>query len=87
MLYAVVFHFFAGALTGSVFKVGTLLALLAFVFSEVVAFVTVNPAFSAAWGIANLLAIQLGYCVGIYLRGLAEQAGYPLPPVGVRSSE
>jgi hypothetical protein len=87
LLYGIVFHFFAGVLTGSVFKVGTLLALLVFVFSEAVVFVTVNPVFSAAWGIANLLGIQLGYCAGLYLRGLAEQAGYSLPPVGVRSSE
>ena len=87
MLYAAVFHFLAGVVTGSVFKIRTLLALLIVIFSEVVVLVAMASELAAVWAIGNLLAIQMGYCAGIYLRSLAEEAGYSVPPVEVRSPE
>jgi hypothetical protein len=87
LLYAAVFHFFAGVLTGSVFRIRTLIAVLFLVLSEVVVFAAMASEFAAVWAVGNLIAVQMGYCAGIYLRRLAEQAGYSVPPVQARSPE
>jgi hypothetical protein len=74
LLYATVLHFLAGVLTGSVFKVRTLLALLFLIFSEAAVLVIVATELAAIWAITNLLAIQTGYCSGVYL-GQVGRAG------------
>lgn len=81
MLYAAVFHFLAGILTGSVFRVRTLLAILFFIFSEFVVLLAMTAQLAAVWAIINLLAIQMGYCAGVLMRRLAERTGYLVPQV------
>jgi hypothetical protein len=71
----VAFHFLAGSVAGSAFTVRTLLVLVALVFIES-AGVTVAWGFSAgAWALASLIAVQIGYLGGIYVRSVLEHAG------------
>ena len=81
MLYATIFHLLAGAVTGSVFKVRTLLILLGLVLFESVILAIVHGSIAGPWAAANLIGIQIGYLVGIYVRGILEQAGYLLPSI------
>jgi hypothetical protein len=87
LLYAAGLHFFAGVLTGSMFKIETLLTVSIFVFCEVVVLVAADSLLVGVQAVGNLFAIQMGYCLGIYLRKLAEEAGYSLPPAQIRSRE
>jgi hypothetical protein len=80
----VALHFLAGSVTGSVFAVRTLLTLVAFVLMEC-AGVTI------AWGtsmglcsLGSLIAVQVGYLGGIYLRSVLEQVGIAEPNVRPR---
>ena len=84
MLYATIFHLLAGTVTGSVFKVRTLLILLGLVLIESVILAIVHGSIAGLWAVANLIGIQVGYLVGIYVRGVLEQAGYLLPSVRTR---
>jgi hypothetical protein len=84
LLYATIFHLLAGSVTGSVFKVRTLLILLAFVLIESVILAIVHGSIAGPWALANLTVVQVGYLAGIYLRGVLEQAGYLLPSVRTR---
>lgn len=76
MLYATIFHFLAGAVTGSAFKVKTLLILLSFVLAESAFLAIVYGGVAGLWGLANLVGIQAGYLAGIYARAVCEHAGY-----------
>jgi hypothetical protein len=74
----VAFHFLAGSVAGSAFTVRTLLVLVALVFLEG-AGVTVAWGFSAGgWALASLIAVQIGYLSGIYVRSVLEHAGIAL---------
>jgi len=84
LLYATIFHLLAGTVTGSIFKVRTLLILLALVLIESVILAIVHGSIAGPWAVANLIGIQVGYLVGIYVRGVLEQAGYLLPSVRTR---
>jgi hypothetical protein len=84
LLYATIFHLLAGTVTGSVFKVRTLLILLVLVLIESVILAIVHGSIAGLWAVANLIGIQVGYLVGIYVRGVLEQAGYLLPSVRTR---
>jgi len=76
LLYAATLHLLAGAVTGSVFKVRSLVVLLALVFAESVILVLTRGNAAGVWGIANLIAVQVGYFAGMYGRAILEQAGY-----------
>ena len=80
-----IFHFLAGAVTGSVFKTRTLLLLMLFVLGEAGLLALVDPSHVVLWAVVNLTATQVGYLSGILGRASLEQAGYSLPPVDVRS--
>ena len=80
----VAFHFLAGSVTGAIFDVRTLLTLVALVLIECVG-VTI------AWGLStgllslgSLIAVQVGYLGGIYLRSVLEHAGIAEPNVRPR---
>ena len=76
MLYATIFHFLAGGITGSLFKTRTLLLLLAFVAVESVIIAFIEPRIAVVWAIAAIVSVQFGYVAGIFVRGLLERAGY-----------
>lgn len=84
MLYATILHLLAGAVTGSVFKVRTLLILLGLVLVESLILAFVHGSIAGYWGLANIVGVQAGYIFGIFARGILEQAGYSLPSVRTR---
>jgi hypothetical protein len=81
------FHSVAGVVAGSVFKVRTLLPILSIVLVESAVLTACGFELAAAWGLANIVCIQVGYFGGMCLRGALDQAGHLLPPAKVRSPE
>jgi hypothetical protein len=84
LLYAMTFHFLAGAVAGSVFRLRTLLLLVVFVAIEAMVFTVVDIRAAAFWAATNIATIQVGYVAGIFGRRALEQAGYSLPPARIR---
>jgi len=84
LLYAAILHSLAGAVTGSVFKIRTLLLLLVVVLVEAAILAVVDTRAAGLWALINLVAMQVGYFAGILGRRTLEQAGYSLPPVRIR---
>jgi hypothetical protein len=83
LFYTVIFHSLAGAVTGSVFKVRTLLLLLIFVLIEAAILAVMDIRIAGFWALANVSMVQIGYVAGLYARGVLEQAGYLLPPARI----
>jgi hypothetical protein len=84
VLYPVIFHFLAGAVTGSLFKVRTLLLLLLFVIAESAMLALAQRSLAGSWALVNLVGVQTGYLAGIYIRGIIEHAGYSQPSAPTR---
>ena len=84
MLYAITLHFLAGGVTGSIFKVRTLLLVLSFVLFEFVILSFSDSGVAVLWAVASLIAVQLGYVAGMSTRGIFEHAGYSLTRAGRR---
>ena len=84
MLYATIFHSLAGAVTGSVFKIRTLLLLLAFILIEAAMLSAVDVRVAAWW--ENVISVQFSYLAGFFARRTFEQTGYSLPPVKIPRS-
>ena len=73
LVYSVTIHFLIGAATGFNFPVRALLGLVAVVVLE--CFIT-SVLFGLAAGLyplAGLVAIQIGYLIGVYARSLLER--------------
>ena len=85
MLYATIFYSLAGVVTGSVFKIRTLLLLLAVILIEAATLSAVDVRVAAWWALANVISVQFSYLAGIFVRRTLEQTGYSLPPVIPRS--
>jgi hypothetical protein len=75
----VVFHFLAGAVTGSIFAVRALLTLVALVLTECVGATLVWGLSTGGWSLGSLIAVQMGYLGGIYFRSALEHAGVAEP--------
>jgi hypothetical protein len=84
LLYAIIFHLLAGGVTGSIFKARTLLLVLSFVLVEFAILTLVAGSNVVLWAVASLIAVQVGFAAGMYIRGLLEHAGYSLTRVGKR---
>jgi hypothetical protein len=84
LFYVITSHFFAGGVTGSIFKVRTLLLVLSFVLVEFIFLSFLQGGIAILWTGASLIAVQVGYVVGMYTRGFLEHAGYPPTRVGKR---
>ena len=83
--YLVAIHFLIGILTGSVFRVRVLLALVAVVLLECLAAVLALGATAALWPLTGLMAVQIGYLGGLLIRSVLEKAGLAEP--GARVGE
>jgi hypothetical protein len=85
LISVVALCFLAGAVTGSIFAVRTLLTLVAFVLMECIG-VTIWRGFSTGlfWSLGSLAAVQIGYLGGIYLRSVLEHVGIGIPDVHPR---
>src|SRR5712671_3041020 len=82
LISVISFHFLAGLVAGSIFAVRTLLTLVALVLIECVG-AAIWRGFSAGlfWSLGSLVAVQLGYLGGIYLRSVLENVGIGVPDV------
>ena len=85
MLYATIFHSLAAVVTGSVFRIRTLILMLGIVLIEAAILSRMGVRFAGLWVIANLTVVQVGYFGGVMARQVLEQAGYSIPPVRARS--
>ena len=85
LISAISFHFLAGLVAGSIFAVRTLLTLVTLVLIECVG-VAIWRGFSTGlfWSLGGLVAVQLGYLGGIYLRSVLEHVGIGVPDVHPR---
>ena len=84
MLYPVILHFLAGTVTGSVFKVRTLLLLLLFILAEAALLALGKGSIAGSWALVNIVGAQAGYLAGIYIRGAIEHAGLSRPTAPTR---
>jgi hypothetical protein len=80
-MWVIAFHFAAGTVAGTMFTVRTLLALVAIVFVECIAASIVSGLSAALYALAGLVAVQVGYLAGIYVRGALERAGIAHPSI------
>jgi hypothetical protein len=84
LISVVALHFLAGAVTGSIFAVRTLLTLVALVLMECVAVTIAWGISMGLWSLGSLIAVQVGYLGGIYLRSVLEHVGIAEPDVRPR---
>ena len=73
---ALIPHFLAGLITGSIFRAQTL-ALLAFVVlaEGAASFILLGALAGLVWLLVGQITLQLGYLGGIYLRSVLERVG------------
>lgn len=83
MLYSIAIHFFVGVLTGCIFRVRVLLGLMAAVLLECGVIALTAGGAAALWSLTGLVAIQIGYLGGIYVRSILEKAGLTQPDARV----
>jgi hypothetical protein len=75
----IVVHFVIGLIAGSIFTARVLVILVGIVCLECV-WATVALGFAAGlWSLGGLVAIQIGYLAGVYLRSLLERMGIAQP--------
>ena len=84
LISVVAFHFLAGSVTGSIFDVRTLLTLVALVLIECAGATITWGLSTGLWSLGSLIAVQMGYLGGIYLRSVLEQVGIAKPNVRSR---
>ena len=84
MISVVALHFLAGAVTGSIFAVRTLLTLVALVLMQCVGVTIAWGTSMGLWSLGSLVAVQSGDLGGIYLRSVLEHAGIGVPDVRPR---
>jgi hypothetical protein len=77
----VALHFLAGSVAGSIFAVRTLLTLVALILIECVGVTIAWGLSMGLWSLGGLIAIQVGYLGGIYLRSVLEHMGIAEPHV------
>ncbi|CAL78539.1 hypothetical protein; putative membrane protein [Bradyrhizobium sp. ORS 278] len=80
-MWVIALHFGAGTIAGAVFNIRTLIALVAVVAVECAAAAVVSGMSAALSAIGGLVAVQLGYVSGIYVRGILERAGIAHPSI------
>jgi hypothetical protein len=81
LIPVIALHFVAGTVAGSMFTVRTLLALVGIVLAEWVT-ATVSLGFTAGlWTVGGLVAVEIGYLGGIFLRCVLEHAGIAQPSI------
>ena len=79
MISVVSLHCLAGAVTGSVFAVRTLLTLVALVLTESVGVTIAWGTSMGLWSLGSLVAVQVGYLGGVCLRSALEHVGIAEP--------
>jgi hypothetical protein len=82
LIYVTAFYLLAGLVAGAIFAIRTLLTLAGLVLVECVG-VTFTLGVSAGfWSLGGLVALQIGYLAGVYLRDVLELARVNEPGAG-----
>jgi hypothetical protein len=81
LISVIALHFVAGAVAGSMFTVRTLLALVGIVLLECIAASVALGLAAALHSVGGLVAVQIGYLAGIYLRSVLEHVGIAQPTI------
>jgi hypothetical protein len=81
LISVVAIHLLAGLVTGAMFAVRTLLTLVAIVLIECVVVTIARGPSVGLWSMGSLIAIQMGYLAGIYLRSVLEYVGVGEPNI------
>lgn len=81
MIPVIALHFVAGAVAGSMFTVRTLLALVGFAVIECVTATVALGLTGGLYSVGGLVAVQIGYLAGIFLRSVLERVGIAQPVV------
>lgn len=76
-----VLHFVAGAVAGAIFTARMLLALVAIILVAGVVAAILGGLTAGLYSVAGLIAVQIGYLAGVYLRGALERAGIAHPAI------
>ncbi len=84
MIYVAAFHLLAGVITGAVFAVRTLLTLIGLVLAECIGVAIALGASAGLWSLSGLVAIQIGYLAGVFLRDVVEVTRVTEPGPGRR---
>jgi hypothetical protein len=84
LFYAAALNFLAATVSGSFFRVHTLLVLLALILAEFVILAIVQGGFAWHWAALNLVDVQIGYSVGIGARSALHYLGISIPSVSAR---
>ncbi len=81
LISVIALHFLAGAVAGSTFTVRTLLLLVGIVLVECVTATVTLGLTAGLCSLGGLVAVQIGYLGGIYLRSVLERVGIAQPSV------
>jgi hypothetical protein len=76
------FHLLAGSIAGAVFAIRTLLTLVGLVLVECICVTIALGVSEGFWSLGGLVAIQIGYLAGAYLRDVFELARITQPGPG-----
>jgi hypothetical protein len=76
------FHLLAGLMAGAIFAVRTLLTLVGLVLVECIGATIALGVSAGFWSLAGLVALQIGYLAGVYLRDVFEFARVTEPGPG-----
>lgn len=80
-MWVIALHFGAGAVAGAAFNVRTLIALVAIAAVECLVAAAISGLSAALLSIGALIAVQVGYLAGVYLRSALERVGIAQPSV------
>lgn len=72
---AVIIHFLVGLVAGTMFAARTLLVLAGCAVAECLFFAAAYGLSAGLWALGGLVAVQVGYLVGVGLRAALEHLG------------
>jgi hypothetical protein len=81
LISVIALHFVAGSVAGSMFTVRTLLPLVGIVLVECVVAAVALGFTAGLCSLGGLVAVQIGYLGGIFLRSVLERVGIAQPYV------
>jgi len=81
VITVIALHLLAGAVAGSMFTVRTLLVMVGIVLVECVAATVMLGVAALLCSVGGLVAVQIGYLAGIYLRSVLEHMGIAQPSI------
>lgn len=79
LFYSAVVHCLIGGITGGIFPIQALLGLMAVALAESLVAMVAFGVPTGLWSLTNLVAIQVGYLGGIFVRSLLEKVGLAEP--------